>query len=437
MKVAGIIAEYNPLHSGHIYQMDETRKMTGADYIVVAMSGSFTQRGIPAFFDKYIRTEMALRAGADLVIELPVSVSTGSSEYFAKGAVTLLNSLGVITHLSFGSECGDIELLKVDANFFANESVAFREIVRKELAEGKTYPQAIKTAVYQTAPDDLNTPEFLNIKDTPNNTLGIEYIKALNLLNSSILPVTLKRLGSDYNDTEIKSSCDKNCFPSATALRKLAMEKSVEEMINLLPEEVDKVLKASSNYNSCNDTYKNDNKTVTDKYNWLTEDDFSTLLNTALLLNNSPLADYADISPDMANRLEQLIELLPLSFSELATQLKTRQFTLTRIQRALFHLLLGVKNEHMQLIKESTIAPYIRVLGMKENSSALMKEINKNALAPIITRPVREIKQLSSPATELFTQDLKAYELYRVAFRGKYPDSHYLPSKDYKGMLVI
>lgn len=417
MKTAGIIAEYNPLHSGHIYQMTETRERLGADYIITAMSGSFTQRGIPAFFDKYLRTEMALRSGADIVLELPAAVSTGSSEYFAKGAVSLLNSLGVVTHLSFGSECGELKSLKETADFLSCETEEFRSIVQNAAASGASYPSAVQKAVSRLR------PELADILDTPNNILGIEYIKALSELRSSISPVTIRREGSGYNDTEIGSG-----FPSAAALRKYCTENSFEKALSFLPESVKTVFADDSGLSG---------GTAGGKCGYLTEDDFSAVLGSRLLYASSAPEEYADMSRETANRLMNLLGEKPVKFSELVSRLKTRQITQTRIQRALLHIMLDIKNDSLLRIKNCVEAPYIRVLGMKKEAAPLMKEINQRASAPVITRPARDMKSLPDASAEIFSQDLKAYELYRLVYYNKYPESSYLPREDYKGMLIL
>lgn len=422
MKVAGIIAEYNPLHSGHIYQMTETRQRLGADYIVAAMSGSFTQRGIPAFFDKYLRAETALRSGADIVLELPVSVSTGSGEYFAKGAVALLNSLGVVSYLSFGSECGDLKTLKAAADFLSHETEEFRGIVQKAVSSGHSYPSAI-----QKAATALN-PALSGTLEPPNNILGIEYLKALNELHSPIAPFTIKREGSGYNDTEIGSA-----FPSAAALRKYCTENSPAEMLRFLPEPVRAVFSESAGIFSGT----TEREGAEDICGYLTEDDFSAILGTRLLYASSELKEYADMSHETANRLSALMGKKPVRFSELVSDLKTRQITQTRIQRALLHVMLDIRNDALLRIKTAQEAPYVRVLAMKKEAAPLMKEINRRASVPVITRPARDIKTLSDASAESFTQDLKAYELYRLAYRSKYPKSAYLPREDYKGMLLL
>ena len=147
MKIAGIIAEYNPFHNGHKYHIEQTRKITGADFIIVVMSGNFTQRGTPAIMDKYSRARMALENGADMVLELPSCYACGSAEYFADGAIALLDKLGCVDYVCFGSECGDIELLRPIAEILATEPENYSEMLRAELKSGATFPRARNRAL--------------------------------------------------------------------------------------------------------------------------------------------------------------------------------------------------------------------------------------------------------------------------------------------------
>lgn len=472
MKAAGIIAEYNPLHSGHVYHINETRRKTGADYIVVAMSGSFTQRGIPAFFDKYLRTRTALLAGADLVLELPVAVSTGSGEFFAKGAVTLLNSLGVITHLSFGSECGEIARLKEITGFLADENEEFKAILQNGLSQGKTYPSAVKSACTALM------PELAGLLDFPNNTLGIEYIKALSQLNSPIEPVTVKREGMGYGELHMpenglassrglnrtdgnnlrtaqasseayennlhtaqafseaygnnlhteKASGEaygESLHPSSAFLRRLCEENACEEFCSCLPQFCSEIFP----------TVKDGSQAS--RHCFLSEDDFSTVLINKLLYSPVSLTAYSDMSEEIANRLNGLSDIAVRSFSELTERLKTKQLTAARIRRALLHTLLDVTNEDMLAVKGASAAPYIRVLGIKKTASALMKAVNENAASPVVQRVPHDLKTLSDEARAMLSKDLKAYELYRLIYRRKYPESAYVPKPDYMGIVTV
>lgn len=190
IKTAGIIAEYNPFHNGHQYQIEEIRRQTGADFVIAAMSGDFVQRGEPAIFDKYTRTRMALCGGADLVVELPALFATSSAEDFAACGVSLLGSLGT-DFLCFGSESGNLSHLQKAAEILSEESAIWQPLLQTYLKQGETYPSARSLAVAELTGD----PGLSTLLATPNNILAVEYLKALKQQRSSMIPVTIRRRG--------------------------------------------------------------------------------------------------------------------------------------------------------------------------------------------------------------------------------------------------
>jgi predicted nucleotidyltransferase len=238
MLVNGIIAEYNPFHNGHQYHMNVAKEHTGADYTIVVMSGNFVQRGAPALLDKFKRAEMALRGGADLVLELPAYYAASSAEYFATGAVAILDKLGVVNHLCFGSECGDTETLKQIAAILSQEPDEYVELLRDYMREGMSYPAARTTALLQYAP---SFSKYRDVFSSPNNILGIEYIKALLRRNSAITPVTTLRVGSDYHDIRLGIHQS-----SARAIREaLKDEQPVSCLLNHMPENAYQIMAAT------------------------------------------------------------------------------------------------------------------------------------------------------------------------------------------------
>lgn len=214
MKVAGIIAEYNPFHKGHQYHIEETRKQTGADYVIAVMSGDYVQRGEPAIADKYMRTRMALSGGADLVIEMPVIYATASAEYFATAGIGILDRLGCVDYLSFGSEWADVEDYSSYATLFLEEPEEYRQILQEQLKRGKSFPEAraftAGKLLFDSKPE--TAVEFLK---EPNHILGLEYIKALRRRNSSIQPITVKRKGNHYHEKILAEE-----YSSATSIRR-------------------------------------------------------------------------------------------------------------------------------------------------------------------------------------------------------------------------
>lgn len=398
MKTVGLITEYNPFHNGHQYHIEEAKRITGADYVIVVMSGNFVQRGAPALIDKYSRTRMALSCGADIVLELPVCYATASAEFFALGAVSLLDRLGIVDFLCFGSECGDITQLKSAANILSEEPGEYKELLSRLIKSGKTYPAARMEAVKAVSP--AITGRLLS---SPNNILGTEYIKALLRLCSSIKPVTLTRITADYHSQELTSRMEKT-ISSATAIRKsLQEEKTPDYLIHQLPEPVFRILE---------DNYQ---KTFP-----IFEEDYSLLLNYKLMQENkTSLIQYTDITPDLANRIYD-INTQGLGFSELAQTIKTRQWTLTRINRVLIHILLNLRSDAFHLYRESGFTPYARLLGFKKTSSVLIRNIVKKENLPVITKMADAKKQLSDAGLTMLQEDIFAARLYNQVVYHKY-----------------
>ena len=223
--VLGIIAEYNPFHNGHLHHLIESKKITNSDYTIAIMSGNFTQRGEVSIVDKWEKTRMAINNGIDLVIELPTLYAISSAENFASGAIKILNSLGIVDFLSFGSESNDISLLDDIANVLAFEPAQYKTLLSHELARGESFPKARENAVMMYLND---VRRFANVLSSPNNILGIEYLKSLKRQKSKIQPITIKREGAKYNDTKVPHN---SRYASATAIRNLC--KSTDDITPL------------------------------------------------------------------------------------------------------------------------------------------------------------------------------------------------------------
>ena len=323
MKVIGIIAEFNPLHKGHEYFLKEARKRAGADFVVVLMSGNYVQRGEPAIWNKYIRAGSALLAGADLVLELPLAFSTGSASIFAEGGVSILEKLRIIDELWFGSEAGTIDPFLKTARILSEEPDIFSRRLKDELRSGKTFPQARAAALNETMQADLNG--FLS---APNNILGLEYCLALQKQNSAIRPCTLPRTGSGYHDHN-PDPAEACCC--AEAIRHALYEKKTELLSSAFPDFF------YSDFD-CNDLYGH----------FLTPDDFSLPLRYCLLSHSTEsLSQFQDVSGDLAARIKNT-ENRFRSFSQFAMLLKSRNYTYTRISRALLHILLGLTDADLE-----------------------------------------------------------------------------------------
>lgn len=358
MKTVGLITEYNPFHNGHKYHIEAAKELSGADYVVAIMSGDFVQRGEPALIPKHLRAEMALKAGADLVIELPLPFATASAERFAFGAVFALHKLGVVDCLCFGSEAGQIAPLQEIARTLNEEPASYREALQENLALGQRFPLAREKALrtyYQ------EQPELIKLIKEPNNILGIEYLKALLKLGSPITPLTIKRQESGYHDQTLVAT-----YSSATALRTFLNDQGLTtRFLTQVPEEVTELYR---------DNYK--------RRFPIYPDDFSLLLRAALLkVSKNELATYADIGPELANTIYRQRNHFR-SFSEFADLLTTKNYTRTRVMRGLLHLLLDIKTTD----QEVTSSSFLRVLGFNKNAQELLKEIKKKGKVSLLTK---------------------------------------------------
>lgn len=385
MKIVGLITEYNPFHAGHLYHMQQARELTGADYCVVLMSGSFVQRGEPAIFDKYLRTKTALLAGADLVLEIPAAFSTASAHEFAAYGVALLSAIGVDA-VVFGSECGQIEILKQAAYALNHESAEFQERLRKGLKAGLTYPQARAKALEM---EDT----WASVLTSPNNILGIEYLRAAEDLHSPMEFYTISRKGSGYHEDTL---ADAN-FPSASAIRGIirnSLSKD-KDLLDILASHLPAVTHPA--YTGAVPVFV---------------DDFSELLNAAVLQMQATFS-IADLSPELAARLAKP-PYFPLSFEERIQALKTRQLTYTRVSRALLHLVLGMREEDISRWKDEGYALYARILGFRRQSSPLLSCLHKKSSIPLITKMADAAQNLSPSALTLLEQEVYASHLYQT-----------------------
>ena len=347
MKVTGIIAECNPLHEGHAYLIKEARARTGADHVVVAMSGDYVQRGAPSILSCRSRAESLLREGADLVVELPLYVSCSGADYFARGGVALLESLGPVTDLVFGSESGDLDALQAAAEKLGEEDEAYRTSLRDGLRNGMTFPEARAAASGSGVPV------------SPNDLLGTEYLKALRASGSSIRPHAIPRI-----------SCR-----SASEIRAQMLRERSE----------------------------------TDPF--LCRDDFSDLLLHALL-SADDLSRYLDVSGDLARRIRSLLPSYS-TYSAFCEAVKTRNYTYTRISRALLHIMLGMTSQTMERFDASCgLCGWIRPIGFKKSAIPLIREITASCSAPFLDKLASADKVLPKDLYPLLQEEIRAEFLY-------------------------
>lgn len=391
MKVTGIIAEYNPFHKGHKYQIDTLRAQYQPDYVIVAMSGDFLQRGTPALLNKYTRAQMALLQGADLVLELPAWFATSSAENFAKGGILLFESTGIVDSLCFGAESKDFKQLQTLADLLLTEPDWYKDALLSYLKEGLSFPSARMKAL----------PEYAHLLDMPNNILGIEYLKALAFYESDIAPISIQRKGSGYHDTDIDAP-----LASASAIRN-AVKGNLTLPIELKEALPDTSYTLMQNYQQ--------------EASFLWENDFSLLLHHALLRENADsLLSYEDMTPALSNRLlKQRNDFL--SWSDFCNNCNTKDSTYARISRTLTHVLLNIHKEHLESYRNNSCKtlPYLRVLGFRQSAASLMSALKTSAKAPILTAPAAAEELLSAEGLAMLQTDIFASDLYRSVLTEK------------------
>lgn len=410
MKTAAIIAEYNPFHQGHKYQIQETRKQTGADFILVLMSGNFVQRGEPAVFEKSLRAKMALQAGADLVLELPAPFATASARDFAFFSVLLLTRSKVVDILSFGSEHGRLEPLWAAARLLSQESPEFKIRLKEELRHGAAFPLARAAALRAAGMDET----MAKIIAAPNNLLGIEYLKALAALNSPIRPFTLQRKGEGYHSQNLPDSA----FASASALRReLSGKNRSGQILNHIPRELSGLYQQEAVWP-------------------IYPDDCSLLLNHTILRcqkEDIDLSVYSDVSRELADRIMHSANKA-LSFSQRITELKTKQYTYTRVSRCLLHLLLEIKTADMQFFGGPNDCCYLRILGFQKTAAPLLKALKTNSRIPVITKAAKAPARLNQSQMRLWDLDIYCSHLYHSVMQQKYQIT---PKNEYNRPVVI
>ncbi len=374
MKTAAVICEYNPFHNGHKYQLEQTRSL-GATHIAAVMSGSFTQRGDAAVFDKYVRAKTALENGADLVLELPVRYSLCAAEGFARGAVGIISALGCVDILSFGSECGSIPALREAAGAveYAVKTPEFQILMEG----GKSYPAALAEAV-----NKYYTKDVYDIISSPNNTLAVEYIKALDDIGSHIEPVTIRREGAGHDSGEETSR-----FISASLIRKkiLAGERYAEFAPECAAPAAD---------------IKRLETAILAKLRTMRQEEFEQVYDAA-----QGLAERLYKAARKACTLDELYFLA-----------KTKRYTLARIRRAVLCAFLGVEKK-MLLEKDA----YIHILGMNGRGREILAAA-KSAGCPL---PLdTSLKALMSTSREAHRQgafEARCGDIYSLAFEKPRP----------------
>ena len=396
MCAVGLIVEYNPFHNGHLYHLNQSKAITGQDAVVAVMSGHFLQRGEPALLDKWSRTELALKGGCDLVLELPVAYATSSAEWFAYGAVALLEATGIVSDICFGTESGQLQPLFHAANMLADEPLSFSEKLNHHLKNGLTFPTAYSKALTEELRNSINLHEEFRF-DLPNHTLGLHYLIALRRLQSSIKPHTIAREKAQYSETSL---LDKH-IASATAIRKQILQAgSLQAIQSFVP---------ATTYEGLQH-YASKNKPF---MSW--EHFFSKLVHQIVTQTPDELKQYREIQEGLENRIKSSLPSLATSqFDSLLNALKTKRYTQTKLQRALLAILLNHTKQRLSREALQSGISYIRVLGFNEKGQQLLKQMKKTAKLPIVHSP-KQLKDLPF----MLELDIQATGVYMLAQPGQ------------------
>lgn len=412
MKIVGLITEYNPFHNGHLYHIEKAKEITGADAVIVVMSGNYVQRGAPAIMPKHLRAEVALEAGVPVVIELPVCYSVGSAEYFAAGAISLFEKLGCIDAICFGSECGDYDVLERIAHVAADEPEEYKALLQQHLKAGLAFPRARQIALKEYLHDD----SLDAVLEQPNNILGIEYIKALYLKKSPMEIHTIKRMVSGYHDENLAET-----YSSASAIRTLLLHASqsihlesegmfdepvISEVLARLESQVPPAcirLLEESHYS---------------RYP-IYDNDFSLILKYKLLTETkTDLTEYVDVTEDIANRIMNHINYF-VTFEQFCDLLKTKDVTYTRISRALFHIMLNIRKEDLLSYSQHGHCQYAHILGFRKSETMLLKYLKEHASIPLITK-LTQTDVLDDVGLRMLEMDIFASNLYESVITDKF-----------------
>lgn len=384
MKICGIIAEYNPFHNGHALHLAESRRILGAETaLVCVMSGNFVQRGELAILDKYVRAEAAVRGGADLVLELPLSATLSSADGFALGGVRALDALGAVGYLSFGSECGSARALDAAARALDEEKV--QSALRCELQKGLSYAAASQAALAQTCP---KTAALLS---SPNNTLGISYCRAIRRTRSLLSPMSIRRRGISHD-----SSAPCGFLASASYLRERISCGDVDNCCDLMPHASFQLLGEAIALDSAPVVMPSLDQAMLAHLRRLTPEDF---------------ARYERPDEGLCNRLAQAVYQNG-TYDAACIQAQTRRYPLARVRRAYLRAFLG-----LPLASAEEAPGYLRVLAIGARGRTLLRRFSDTAAVPLIIKPLHE-KQLPDVLQPALLRDVLADDLYALAFPG-------------------
>lgn len=405
--VQGIVAEYNPFHNGHQYQLRASAAATGATHTVCVMSGAFVQRGEPACLHKQARVEMALAGGVDVVLELPAAFACASAESFAAGAVSVLNASGIVDRICFGSESGELAPLAAAAAILADEPPAYRRLLREELDQGLSFAAAREKALGQWLSHGDPPPEtvggvpqaaVLEAVRSPNNILAVAYLKALRRQNSRMIPFTLARRGHGYNDPEFSGS-----YPSATAIRRALLQPAADPALlrTAVPATTLDIL----------------SREIAAGRGPVGPDLFLPML-LQRLRTGSPeqFSQLPDLEPGLIQRVKHAAADAQ-TYGQLVSAAATSRYPRTRIQRLLAAILLGMTEALARDLRAAGHAQYIRVLGFRDSGRALLADMRRAATLPVLGKSSQWGRYPQPLIQALLTLESNATDTWALACR--------------------
>ena len=393
--VIGVVVEYNPFHNGHFHHLDKAREKVPGAYILCVMSGNWTQRGEPALINKWARAEAALKAGADIILELPAVYAVQSAEGFARGAVQTLDATGIVNYICFGSEAGELEPLQKIAKYLETEPPQFKKELQAALKRGLSYPAALQYSLHSLTLSEKTSPLLSGIIASPNNILAIEYLKALQKTTSDITPFTIKRRGVGFYDLKAAGE-----IASATGIRAAISKKDFEMVRETVPKPSYEII--------LNEIAAGRGPVFQDNYDEIV----LSLLRRSSAEN---IARLPDVSEGMESRFKKAADTT--SIAGLLKKLKTRRYTRTRLQRVLVYLLLSIQKEWVS--RFNTEGPnYLRVLGFSSRGKEILPLMKAKGHLPIVTRPATFLKSSLVPyhAKKMMLYDILATDMFVMGY---------------------
>lgn len=386
MDSVGIVAEYNPFHNGHQYQLQMAKKNTDSNIVIAIMSGNFLQRGEPALVSKWARTKMALQLGVDLVIELPYAFTIQKAENFAFGAVFILNAMKC-KKICFGSESGDITTFYETYDFIENHKDDYEKYIRSFIHTGMSYPKALSEAFKKLNPK-IDTIDL----SKPNNILGYYYLSAASVINPAIKLYTIKRKNANYHDAFFNQSD----IASATSIRKaIQQNNSLEAIKAFIPSQTFQELR----------NYK---KEFNQFHTW--ENYWPFLQYKLLTMNKNEVEAIYEVEEGLENRLLKAARTSE-NFTAFMKKIKTKRYTWTRLQRVCVHILTNTQKQTIKMIGQTP--EYLRLLGMTNNGRDYLRKIKKDL-------PITLISKISSHDNVMLSLDIKATDIYAHALKEPY-----------------